>query len=133
MWCQRCHQIPSWWWEHWQNSVKLDFKLIKTIAYPWLACETKRLVNMGLNQSCAVLQLSKYRWTVNRTAVLGPYRSSLFAVLVGYGPVQLTKGAPAREFRTETQLVSPTLSHEKKKNYNSLSRQKFDLSTYSGM
>ena len=45
------HQIPSWWWEHCQNSVKLDLKLLKIIAYPWLAFEAKRPVKTSLNRS----------------------------------------------------------------------------------
>jgi len=43
-----------------KNSVKLDLKLIKIMAYPWLAFGVKRPVKTGLNQFCAVLQLSKF-------------------------------------------------------------------------
>ena len=53
-----------------------------------LAFEVKRPVSVGLNRLFAVLQLSKCRWTVNRTAVLGLYRSLVFAVFCGPGPVR---------------------------------------------
>ena len=36
-------------------------KLIKIIAYPWLAFGVKRLVKTGLNWFCVVLQLSKFQ------------------------------------------------------------------------